>query len=51
MRRLRARPIAGAAEVKFLTAGNVEFTAGHRVKAVVWLGLVPLLAQWAPMKL
>jgi hypothetical protein len=28
--------IAGAAEVQFLTAGNVEFKADHRVKAVVF---------------
>jgi hypothetical protein len=27
--------------VKFLTAGNTEFKADHRVKAVVWLELVP----------
>jgi hypothetical protein len=26
--------IAGAAEVQFLTAGNVEFKADHRVQAV-----------------
>jgi len=37
--------VAGAAEAKFLTAGNTEFKADHRVKAVVWLGLVPLLAS------
>ena len=27
--------------MKFLTAGNAEFKADHRVKAVVWLELVP----------
>ena len=35
-RRLRALVIAGAAEVQFLTAGNVEFKADHRVQAVVF---------------
>jgi hypothetical protein len=28
--------LVGAAEVKFLTAGNVEFKADHRVQAVVF---------------
>jgi hypothetical protein len=37
--------IAGAAEAKFLTAGNVEFTADRRVQAVVWLVLVPTARQ------
>jgi hypothetical protein len=39
MRRLRASAIVGAAEVQFLTPGNVEFRADHRVQAVVWLEL------------
>jgi hypothetical protein len=38
------RLIAGAAEVQFLTVGNAEFKADHRVQALVRLGLVPLLA-------
>jgi hypothetical protein len=37
--------------VTFLTAGNTEFKADHRVQAVVWLELVPPLAEMAPMKL
>ena len=35
-RRLRAFDHAGAAEVKFLTAGNVEFKAAVALKAVVF---------------
>jgi hypothetical protein len=31
--------------VQFLTAGNTEFKGDHRVKAVVSLELVPLLAR------
>jgi hypothetical protein len=41
MRRLRARPGPGAAEVKFPATRTVEIKADHRVQAVVLVELDP----------
>jgi len=51
-RRLRALVIAGAAEVQFLTAGNIKFKADLAMNAQVGFDTVPaeLLPNWRMLK-